>query len=186
MHTPTTTLLLPGIGNSGADHWQSTWERARKNTRRVHQGDWDHPQCDRWSAALETAVLQSGPRTLLVAHSLGCLQLAHWAAQTRLSILAAMLVAVPDPCRPNFPKNAIGFAPVPLLGFSFPTILVASSDDPYGDIAYARRCANAWGSRLVEVGALGHINASSGLGGWPAGLALLDELAEDARRGGAS
>jgi uncharacterized protein len=181
-HTPTTTLLLPGIGNSGAAHWQSIWERTRQNTRRVQQEEWDHPQCAIWTAALEAAVQQSASNTLLVAHSLGCLQLARWAARTRQSILAAMFVAVPDPGGPNFPKEAIGFAPVPRLRFPFPSIVVASSDDLYGDIAHARSCATAWGSRLIEVGALGHINASSGLGHWPEGLALLDELAEYARR----
>ena len=48
--------------------------------------------------------------------------------------------------------------------------------DPYADIDHARRCARAWGSRIVEAGNVGHINASSSLGDWAQGRALLQEL----------
>ena len=36
--------------------------------------------------------------------------------------------------------------------------------------------ATAWGSRFVDVGAHGHINADAGVGPWPLGERLLDEL----------
>ncbi len=137
---------------------------------------WDHPVCDVWVAALEAAVRSSEPPVVLVAHSLACLQLAHWAASTRCRIRGALLVAVPDPEGAAFPNEAIGFSPLPLRRFAFPSIVVASSNDPYGSIDHARRCADAWGSRLVEIGMAGHINAGSGLGDWPQGRQLLAEF----------
>jgi predicted alpha/beta hydrolase family esterase len=173
-------LVLPGIGNSGPDHWQTRWERRHPNVRRVQQDDWDRPRRDAWVARLEAAVRTSGPDTVLVAHSLGCLLLAHWAASTVLPVRAAMLVAVPDPQGPAFPPEATGFHPLPLRRLPFRSLVVASRDDPYGGLPQAQRCAAAWGSRLVDAGALGHINAASGLGDWPQGLAWLEELLQPA------
>jgi uncharacterized protein len=169
-------LILPGIGDSGPAHWQTLWQRAYPRVRRVVQTDWDRPQCDAWSAALDAAVGESSPGVVLVAHSLACLLVAHWAASTRHVIHGALLVAVPDPSGPAFPAEATGFSPLPMQRLPFTSLIVASSDDPYGSLAHAHRCASAWGSRIVEVGAAGHINAASGLGDWPAGLAWLGEL----------
>jgi predicted alpha/beta hydrolase family esterase len=51
-----------------------------------------------------------------------------------------------------------------------------STDDEYVAPARAAHFARAWGSRLVDAGAKGHINSSSGLGRWAEGFALLEEL----------
>lgn len=169
-------LILPGIGDSGPEHWQSRWQSAYQSMRRVVQQDWDRPRRDDWSEVLDSAVRESGPRVVLVAHSLACLLVAHWGASTRHAIHGALLVAVPDPAGPAFPREAIGFSPLPMQRLPFASLVVASSDDPYGSLAHARRWASAWGSRLVEAGAAGHLNAASGLGNWPEGLAWLDEL----------
>lgn len=172
----TKILLLPGLGDSDPGHWQSRWERANPLWRRVVQRDWERPVYDDWRAALETAVAASGPDTVLVAHSLGCLLVNRWAAQTGLTIRGAMLVAPPDPHRPGFPPQVSGFAELPLRRLPFATLVVASGDDPYAAPGFARRCAEAWGGRLVELGNAGHINTASGHGAWPQGRALLDEL----------
>lgn len=173
-HTP--LLICPGIGNSGPEHWQSRWERANPDFVRIAQRDWDKPVCAEWTAVLESTVQRLGPSVVVVAHSLACLAVAHWAARPHAPIRAALLVAVPDPAGAAFPVEASGFSPLPMQPFSFPSIVVSSSDDPYGSSEHAAACAAAWGSRLVEIGAAGHINASSNLGDWPAGLALLQQL----------
>ena len=169
-------LVLPGIGNSGPDHWQTLWEAGNRSMKRVNARDWNRVTCSEWVRALEAAVSVSGAQAVLVAHSLGCLQVAHWASNTSLPIHGALLVAVPDPSGPSFPAEASGFDPIPLKRFAFPSIVVASSNDPYADIDHARRCAKAWGSRIAEIGNAGHINASSNLGDWAQGRALLEEL----------
>jgi predicted alpha/beta hydrolase family esterase len=169
-------LVLPGIGDSGPEHWQTLWLMANPHMRRVVQQDWEHPRCDAWSEALDDAVRDCGPDLVLVAHSLACLLVAHWAASTRHQIHGALLVAVPDPEGSAFPPQAVGFTPLPMRRLPFASLVVASTNDPYGSLAYAHRCASAWGSRIVEAGAAGHLNAASGLGHWPQGLAWLEEL----------
>ncbi len=170
-------LILPGIGNSGPEHWQSLWENADPSFTRVQQRDWDHPVCSEWLDVLEASVARVGANVVLVAHSLACALVAHWAASTKLTIKGALLVAVPDPDGPNFPQEAIGFSPLPLEPFAFPSIVVASSNDPYGSMEFARSAAIAWGSRFVNIGMAGHINSQSGLEEWSEGLSLLQQLA---------
>ncbi|MBA3966272.1 MAG: alpha/beta hydrolase [Nitrospirales bacterium] len=170
------TLILPGIGNSDHTHWQTLWESANSLCVRVQQRDWNRPVCDEWVNGLEQAVAKIGESPVLVAHSLGCLCVAHWAARTTLKIKGALLVAPPNPEEAGFPSEARGFSPVLLRSFGFPSIVVASSNDPYGSLEFARACASGWGSRFVDIGAAGHINSESGLGVWPEGLALYQEL----------
>ncbi len=172
-------LILPGYGGSGPAHWQTLWEQAHPEFRRVEEGDWDHPDCKEWVASLQSAVHVSGPNTILVAHSLACLQVVHWAigaSPTRLSVRGALLVAVPDPDAAVFPEVARSFGPVPTARLPFPSLVVGSVNDPYATPAFTEACAEAWGSRLQSIGAAGHVNASSGLGRWDAGLKLLEEL----------
>ena len=45
------------------------------------------------------------------------------------------------------------------------------------DAAHGLQLAAAWGSEIVSLGAAGHVNADSGLGDWPEGIALLQALA---------
>lgn len=171
-----TVLTFPGFGNSGPQHWQSLWEQSNPEFVRISQRDWDNPDCEEWVSVLESTVQRIGSPVVVVAHSLACLAVAHWAAKPHSPIKAALLVAVPDPEGSNFPAEAIGFAPPPLQRFSFPSIVVASTDDPYSSLAHSQTYASVWGSRLVNVGAVGHINASSGLAQWLEGFALLKQL----------
>ena len=171
-----TVLILPGLGNSGPQHWQTLWEQAHPDFLRVVQKSWDHPVCADWVATIEGAVRRAEPEAVLVAHSLACLAVAHWASGDHAPIKAAMLVAVPNSQRESFPKEALGFAETPMARFDFPSLVVASTDDLYGSAENAERLARAWGSDYRCIGAYGHINATSGLGDWPAGYALLEQL----------
>jgi len=179
MHVP--VLIVPGIGNSGPQHWQSIWEARNPAFVRVTQKDWDHPVRFEWVSSIEQAIAAGGPGLVVVAHSLGCLAVVHWAAGSHLPIKGALLVAVPDPRGPKFPVEAVGFAPVPRRKLAFPSVVVMSTDDPYGSVEYVQGCASAWGSRLVSIGAAGHINTESGLGEWPEGFELLETLRDDQR-----
>lgn len=169
-------LILPGYGDSGPTHWQTIWQEQHPEYVRVVQRNWDEPRCTEWVEKLEAAVRDSGPSTILVAHSLGCLLVAHWAATSQHNVAGALLVAPPDPLAAAFPPAIQGFAPVPLRRIPFPTVLVASNNDPYATPAFTAQCATAWGSDLVEIGPAGHINSASGLGDWPKGQKLLAQL----------
>ncbi|WP_298611078.1 alpha/beta fold hydrolase [uncultured Thiothrix sp.] len=173
-------LILPGIYNSDAGHWQTRWETILPNTTRVQQRDWDHPVCSEWVATIEQTIQQQTQPVILVAHSLGCLTVAHWAAQTQQQIEGALLVSVPDPQGANFPKDAQGYDNTPMQALPFKSIVVCSTNDPYGSETHMRQCSQAWGSEFIVLGDYGHINASSGLGNWEQGQALLAKLSQAA------
>jgi uncharacterized protein len=176
---PTPVLILPGLYNSGPDHWQSRWEAAHTEFRRVMQDDWERPRCADWVARLDAAVL-AAPDVVLVAHSSSCALVAHWAGTGGAGrVRGALLVAPSDTEAASYPVGPTGFAPMPLGRLPFPSVVVASTDDPYVTLERARMFAERCGSRLVTVGAAGHINSQSGLGGWPAGFALLQELRQE-------
>ena len=170
-------LVLPGYGDSGPEHWQSLWEAADPRFRRVAQRDWLEPTLDDWLAELDRAVSGCLTPPVLVAHSLGCVLAVHWVQRTGRAAAGALLVAPADADALAENLEAVeSFRPVPLIRLPFPSIVVASDDDLYSPRARAEDFARAWGSRFVGLSGVGHINSDSGLGEWPEGRALLDEL----------
>ena len=169
----TDIVILPGIGGSGELHWQTRWEKINPRYRRFRPTDWNQPDPDDWISALDRVVGAASKPPLLVAHSLACLLVAHWQQVSTAPVAGAFLVAVPSPQSEAFPAEATSFANPPLSKFRFPSLVIASANDPYGTIEHARERASQWGSGIVEVGELGHVNEASGLGDWPQGKALL-------------
>jgi predicted alpha/beta hydrolase family esterase len=172
-------LIIPGLYNSGPDHWQTHWERRIPGAIRVEQSDWLRPDLADWTATLAEAVRRR-PGAVLVAHSLGCALVCHLARISNgRNIGGALLVAPADVNRdgPNA-EFLRGFSPLPLGRLPFPSTAVISRDDPYVAHERGKMFAGAWGSTLVDLGAAGHINADSGHGPWPEGLAYLDALLE--------
>jgi uncharacterized protein len=171
-------LIVPGLGGSGPEHWQTRWEALYPRHARVEQGDWDQPRREAWLGALGAAVAAAGEPVVLVAHSLGCALVAHAAARlSAATVAAALLVAPADVDSPaHTPPETRDFAPLPLRPLPFPANVVASRDDPYVTLARARELAAAWGAEFVDAGARGHLNAASGLGDWPEGRRLLEAL----------
>jgi predicted alpha/beta hydrolase family esterase len=167
-------ITLPGLGGSGDTHWQTLWECSEPRFTRFRPANWDRPELDDWEQSLQRAIVRSPKPPVLVAHSLACLLVAHWAARFPTAIAGACLVAVPDADGANFPLEAATFKPVPERVLRFPSLIIASTNDPYGAIEFTQRQARIWQSGLVALGPLGHINASSGLGDWPQGRALLE------------
>jgi len=178
-------LILPGWLNSGPQHWQSLWERDHPEYRRVQQKNWDLPKRKDWVATLDAAVAVCSARPVLVAHSLGCATIAHWAASHSRPVHGALLVAPTDLARAEAPEALHDFRPIPMNKLPFPSILVAGSNDPWLTMERAREFATAWGSRFENAGPAGHINADSGFGPWPIGEMLLGELMSDRRESAA-
>ena len=177
MNKEYSVLLLPGWQNSDADHWQSRWEQAH-GYQRVQQHNWQQPLRGDWTVQLNEAVLAAPAPVVLVAHSLGCILTAWWASSAPPAVVgkvqAALLVAPGDVERADVRAQLPGWAPIATQQpLPFPALLVASHDDPYCSLARAHTLAGAWGARLVDAGARGHLNAESGLGDWPQGRALL-------------
>jgi uncharacterized protein len=117
---------------------------------------------------------------LLVAHSLGCLLTAAWAEVSRSTgrVQGALLVAPGDPEREALRPLLPSWAPIVRQPLPFPSVLVGSRNDPYCDFNNAQQLAESWRSHFIDLGERGHINAESGLGDWPEGLAQLNKLAD--------
>jgi predicted alpha/beta hydrolase family esterase len=181
---PDITLIIPGFLGSGPDHWQTWMESRVKGARRVTGIDWEAPILDDWAAAVRRELMQAADPVWLVAHSFGCL--ATIAATQGLAhrIAGAMLVAPPDPdwftplgLRPDAPGTADTLSSVlPRRDLGIPSLVVASSNDPWMPIEKLIGWSASWGSRLINIGNAGHINTDAGFGPWPAGLELFRSL----------
>jgi predicted alpha/beta hydrolase family esterase len=166
--------VVPGLHDSGPGHWQSLWTERYPEFSRVAQRDFATPVLDAWSEGVRAAVDAAPAPPLLVAHSFGCLAVVHAAAQCGTRVAGAFLVAPTDPDR--FGAREL----LPAHALPFPTTLVASTDDPWLKLVKAGALASQWGAALVVLRNAGHINVESGHGEWPAGYALLRDLAERA------
>jgi predicted alpha/beta hydrolase family esterase len=176
-------LIVPGLWNSGPQHWQSLWESRHPGWMRVQHRDWNNPQRDEWVAELDAAIAACEGAPLLAAHSLGCITIAHWARSgSPLKIAGAFMVAPPDVEAPTCPPEIRDFDPIPTGRLPFPSILVASSNDPYMTDERARALAAAWGSKLVELGEAGHVTSASGYGEWPEGERMFVDLCAQLQR----
>jgi uncharacterized protein len=170
-------LILPGLGNSGPEHWQTHWQKQNPDFVRVDQRDWETPDRDEWVEILDRAIAAQASPPLLIAHSLACALVAPWAKRHGRALHGALLVAPADvDSDKHTPPEVRGFALMPIQRIPGRTVVVASTDDPFVDPARAREFASAWGAQLAEVGRCGHINSASGLGDWPQGRRLLAEL----------
>lgn len=177
---PSNVLILPGWENSGPQHWQTLWEK-RHGYVRVEQHDWITPLRGDWLARLEEMVLSRDEPAVLVAHSLGCILTASWSALSKNThrVKAALLVAPGDVERPEVRELIPTWSPIELRTLAFPSVLLASRDDPYCEFERARLFAYAWGAQFMDYGLCGHINAESGLASWPEGHVLLQDLMKD-------
>lgn len=180
-------LLLPGWLDSGAGHWQTLWEE-RHGDLRVVQHDYQCPRRGDWMARLEDVLLDvAEPQApvLLAAHSLGCHLVAAWAEHSshRDRVCGALLVAPPDTTHTDWPTELYNWRKPVLTRLPFPSTVIASTDDPFGSIQAQSNLAQAWGSRIISIGARGHINSDSGLANWPQGRDSLLDLQREAVHG---
>jgi predicted alpha/beta hydrolase family esterase len=172
---PVRLLVIPGLHGSGDAHWQ-TWLQAHfKRSRRVEQDDWREPDLARWSARIErTLADEPAGSWVAVAHSFGCLALAHHLGRSggtaRNGIAAALLVAPAEPARFGIDDH------LPQRGLGVPATLLASDTDPWMSAASASEWARRWHCGLVSLGDAGHINVDAGFGPLPVAKKLTELL----------
>ncbi len=146
----------------------------------VEQADWLTPRRDDWVAELERSVASDARPVVLVAHSLGCITVAHWAAQAPRELLrrvrGALLVAPADVQRSNCPEPLRNFAPIPRQPLPFASLLVGSDNDTAASAARAVELGRDWGSETAILAGAGHINVKSGHHRWEQGFAYLYRL----------
>lgn len=168
-------LIVPGLRGSGAGHWQTWLERQLPGAKRVQQAEWDVPDLLRWSITVANSIERLDAPVILIAHSFGALAAVVGGASRFEKVQAAFLVAPADPVK--FGNVHL----LPTTPLPFPSMVVASTNDPWVNHEVAKNWARCWRSRFVSVGAQGHINTESGHGPWPHGRALLDEFLDGAR-----
>jgi uncharacterized protein len=185
--TEPTVLIVPGLRDAVAQHWQTLLEaRLRAAGRPVASvpamGRDDLDGVTKVAAIERSALAVDGP-LVIVAHSAGCIMLAHWARQTRRPVRGALLATPPDfetPMPDGYPRlqalQAGGWLPVPRAPLPFTSIVAASRDDPLASYERVAALARGWGSRLVDLGEVGHLNPASGHGDWPRADAFIAEL----------
>lgn len=172
-------LIVPGLNNSGPKHWQSFWEKSLPNATRVIQHCWDHPEKVDWVETLDKCIQQLNADTILVAHSLGVCTTVNYLLKAKSQggvppyIKGAFLVSPSDVDNVELIGN---FAPMPLEKLPIPACVVASENDPFVSMERSEFFASAWGIKLFNAGALGHINSDSDLGEWEQGRKFLAEF----------
>ena len=182
-----TVLIVPGLRDAVDDHWQTLLEKRLQREARpvasvVPMGR-DDLGCSARVAAIErTAQSIEGP-IVAVAHSGGCIMLAHWARRTRRAVRGALLATPPDfekPMPEGYPTmealRAGGWLPVPRKPLLFPSIVAASRNDPLGRFSRVTALASDWGSEVVDLGSVGHLNPASGYGQWTKAEPLIARL----------
>jgi len=179
-----TILILPGVGGSGAEHWQTFWEDAFPEFKRVQQADWDRPLYAEWAARLSAAIEQSTRPVVLIAHSLGTSLTMRWSIDNPVlakKVAGAFLVAPTDRDRfANVPDSPVqGFGNMLLQKLPFATTVVASRDDDRVSFERAKLFAAAWGAAFVDAGSHGHLGSAAKLGVWPAGLVWFGQFLEN-------
>ncbi|MEQ8473120.1 MAG: alpha/beta hydrolase [Marinoscillum sp.] len=168
-----TILNIPGWKNSGKGHWQTIWEANDPLLfKRIQQNDWLFPKKEEWVPIITKALQNTGPDVIVTAHSIGVMAFVHAALDHQLDVKGALLVAPSDPERSDYPKEIEGFAPVPLSKLPFPTIVVASNNDPAVCLERAKHFAHHWRSSFDEVKGAGHFKPEDGLGEWAYGQHL--------------
>jgi predicted alpha/beta hydrolase family esterase len=178
-----TILLVPGLRDHVPDHWQTYLQAERSDCRSVPPLVENKLDLGRRIAAISAALASIEGPVILVGHSAGVITIAHWARAPTRPIKAAFLAAPPDlevPLPPGYPAiddlRDNGWLPMPRLLLPFPTLVGISDNDPLADRARADELAGDWGGRILELGAVGHLNPASGFGRWPEANAIIDRL----------
>lgn len=174
----TKILIIPGLGGSGENHWQSFWLKEFDNSIEVIQDDWNAPKLNNWLNKLNDSILNLDTPTILVAHSLAVSLVLHWCNQySNPNIKGALLVAPADvDSTAHTPEIVRGFSMMPTSKIPFPSIVVASENDEYVNINRAKYFSEKWGSDFINIGHKGHINSDSNLKYWKEGQAILKKL----------
>ncbi|MDM5124963.1 RBBP9/YdeN family alpha/beta hydrolase [Aeromonas rivipollensis] len=163
-------LLVPGLHNSGPDHWQSRWHQQFPQWQRMLGLPWDKPDLTVWSAKLASKLRSRRSRVHLVAHSFGALTAIAAARLQPDKVSSILIVAPADPARFGIPDEALAGS------IKVSAQLIASRNDPWMSFERAEYWSRQWQVPLFDAGEVGHINAQSGHGEWSQGLNLLNTL----------
>lgn len=181
--TMPTILIVPGLRDDVPEHWQTVLAERLDTVQTVPVRGRHCLDCHRRVDDIDAAVQAIAGPVVIVAHSGGIIAVAHWAQRSARPVQGALLAAPPDfdtPMPQPYPDmealRAGGWFPVPLGPLPFPSIAALSRNDPLGRFDRIEALARGWGSRIADLGAVGHLNPASGYGDWPAAESFIAEL----------
>jgi len=183
-----TVLIVPGLRDHVPEHWQTLLASRLPRVRTVTPMGRDDLDCLARVEAIEEAAARIARPIILVAHSGGVIAVTHWARLTRRAVRGALLATPADfdqPLPVGYPSMGAleggGWLPVPRNALPFRSIVAASRNDPLARYERVAAFARSWGSKLVDLGEVGHLNPASGFGDWRGADRLLAELEASAR-----
>jgi predicted alpha/beta hydrolase family esterase len=183
LQTAATVLIVPGLREHVAEHWQTLLEARLCKVRSVPALETDKLDCSKRVEAIQHALAQIDGPVILAAHSAGVLMVAHWAARHSRPIKGALLATPPDldaQWPQGYPSaetlHAQGWNPLPKGPLPFRSLVAASNNDHLASLDAVTCLAEGWGSELLHLGEVGHLNPASGFGHWPQAEALILEL----------
>lgn len=169
------TIIVPGVGGSDYDHWQSWLQRQLVSCSRVQQQDWNMPLLQTWVHNFAKTVENISAPMQVIAHSFGCLTtvsaLNEFPELTQ-HIQKIILVAPANPARfgdQGFARDSNNdySAYFHQLKLKVPCDMIISENDPWLSFDDANHLAQAWHLRPHNLGQVGHINVASGFGPFP-------------------
>ena len=160
-------VLVPGLYDSGPEHWQSIWQTRHDFWLRVNQSRWNNPDIGLWIDAIRRLLAGRHRPAILIGHSFGALASCCVAASGEQPVVGLLLVAPSEPSRFEVDDH------VPVTRLGVPAIVVASHNDPLMRFPRAVGWSKLWHADIADLGEAGHINAESGFGAWTYGLELL-------------
>lgn len=181
--TGITVVIVPGLRDHVPGHWQSLLKDRLPQCRAVEPMGRTFLDCAARVEALEREAHSIKGEIVLVAHSGGVITVLHWARRTKRPIRGALLATPADmetPMPVGYPSlpalHDAGWLPIPHDRLPFAAIVAASRNDPLASYSRVATFARAWGSRLVDIGEVGHLNPASGFGPWPRADEFIGEL----------
>jgi uncharacterized protein len=163
-------VIVPGLRNSDAQHWQTRWQENLPNSKRIELPEWNTADLAKWKQGIIRQLQNIDKPAVLIAHSFGALASASVAQEFPEKIAALFLVAPADPDKFHIAQQ------LPQQPLPVPTQIIASSNDPWLAEAKAAYWALLWGADYFRYKNVGHINSASNLGNWPEGITHLQRL----------
>ena len=153
-------LIVPGADGSGPAAWRRRYPRAPRVVRLPGAAT----DLNRWAASVATSIDACRDAPLVLAHGFGVLATLRATSLFERRVAGAMLVAPADP------DDYGVLVRLPATPLPYPTLLVASRDDPGIKLTKAGALATRWGSRFAVV-------ERSGDDRWQEGARLLRAFA---------
>jgi predicted alpha/beta hydrolase family esterase len=168
-----TIVIIPGLREHVADHWQTLLAATLPKVRIVPPLEHAKFSCAARVDAIQKVIEEIDGPIIVVAHSAGVVMFVHWAQKYERPIKGALLATPPDLDKPlpaGYPTKETlrlnDWFPVPCIPLRFRSIVAASENDHLAEFSSVVKMAADWQSELINIGNVGHLNPASGYGEW--------------------